>query len=84
VEHLPEVILSDFAPMILGVYHPRLFLVTTPSHEFNTHFSPPGFPDPTKRRDRVFRLHDQWTVEEFQEWCAGIAQEWGYDLDTIG
>ncbi|KAG2139169.1 uncharacterized protein EDB93DRAFT_702531 [Suillus bovinus] len=92
VEHLPEAILTDFAPMILGVYHPRLLLVTTPSYGFNARFSPPGltntatgFPDPTKRTDRVFRHHDhkfEWTVEEFQEWCAGIAQEWGYDVDT--
>ncbi|KAG1808379.1 uncharacterized protein BJ212DRAFT_1383113 [Suillus subaureus] len=92
VEHLPEEILADFAPMILGVYHPRLLLVTTPSYGFNARFSPPGlintatgFPDPTKRTDRVFRHHDhkfEWTIEEFQEWCEGTAQEWGYDVDT--
>lgn len=92
VEHLPEEILADFTPMILGVYHPRLLLVTTPSYGFNARFSPPGstntatgFPDPTKRTDRVFRHHDhkfEWTVEEFQQWCSDIAQEWGYDVDT--
>ncbi|KAG1775289.1 hypothetical protein EV702DRAFT_1199602 [Suillus placidus] len=92
VEHLPEIILADFAPMIMGVYHPRLLLVTTPSYGFNARFSPPGltntatgFPDPTKRTDRVFRHHDhkfEWTIEEFREWCKGIAQEWGYDVDT--
>ncbi|KAG1798182.1 uncharacterized protein HD556DRAFT_1232756 [Suillus plorans] len=92
VEHLPEEILADFTPMILGVYHPRCLLVTTPSYGFNARFSPPGltntatgFPDPTKRTDRVFRHHDhkfEWTVEEFQQWCSGIAQEWGYDVDT--
>ncbi|KAG2067475.1 hypothetical protein BDR04DRAFT_1105001 [Suillus decipiens] len=92
IEHLPEAILADFAPVIMGAYHPRLLLVTTPSYGFNARFSPPGltntatgFPDPTKRTDRVFRHHDhkfEWTIEEFQEWCEGIAQEWGYDVDT--
>jgi hypothetical protein len=92
VEHLPEVILADFAPMIMGMYHPRLLLVTTPSYGFNARFSPPGltntatgFPDPTRRTNRVFRHHDhkfEWTIEEFQEWCEGIAHEWGYDVDT--
>lgn len=81
--------------MILGAYHPRLLLVTTPSYTFNARFSPPGtkksngFPDPTKRTDRVFRHHDhkfEWTVEEFRKWCEGVAREWEYDVDmaTIG
>lgn len=81
--------------MILGAYHPRLLLVTTPSYTFNARFSAPGarkssgFPDPTKRTDRVFRHHDhkfEWTIEEFREWCEGVAREWGYDVDmaTIG
>ncbi|KAG1737302.1 hypothetical protein EDB19DRAFT_1718487 [Suillus lakei] len=71
VEHLPENILTDFAPMIMGMYHPRLLLVTTPSYGFNAH--------------RVFRHHDhkfEWTIEEFRQWCEGVAQEWGYDVDT--
>jgi len=81
--------------MVLGAYHPRLLLVTTPSYTFNARFSPPGAPkpsgflDPTKRTDRVFRHHDhkfEWTIEEFREWCGGVAREWGYDVDmtTIG
>ncbi|KAG0694920.1 hypothetical protein DFH29DRAFT_957734 [Suillus ampliporus] len=91
IEHLPENILADLAPMIMGVYHPHLLLVTTPSYGFNARFSPPGltdpagFPDPTKRTDRVFRHHDhkfEWTIEEFREWCEGVAQEWGYHVDT--
>ncbi|KAG1744045.1 uncharacterized protein EDB91DRAFT_208253 [Suillus paluster] len=91
IEHLPENILVNFAPMIMGVYHPRLLLVTTPSYGFNARFSPPGltdpsgFPDPTKRTNRVFRHHDhkfEWTTEEFREWCEGVAQEWGYQVET--
>ncbi|KAG2124219.1 hypothetical protein DEU56DRAFT_827756 [Suillus clintonianus] len=82
--------------MLMGTYHPRLLLLTTPSYGFNARFSPPGqtntttgFPDPTKRTDRVFRHHDhkfEWTIEEFRAWCEGVAEEWGYEVDvtTIG
>ncbi|KII85179.1 hypothetical protein PLICRDRAFT_45333 [Plicaturopsis crispa FD-325 SS-3] len=91
IEHLPEDVLPKFADMLLGVYHPRLFLVTTPSYTFNARFTPPGvterngFPDPTGRTDRVFRHSDhkfEWTVEEFKEWCTTVAEQWGYDVIT--
>lgn len=98
IEHLPEDILSKFAPVLLGAYHPRLFLVTTPSYTFNARFSPPelgstekirqgGYLDPTGRTDRVFRHSDhkfEWTVEEFTEWCTEAAQEWGYTVQVKG
>lgn len=75
--------------MILGVYHPRLFLVTTPSYTFNARFTAPhtndrvGYPDPTGRTSRIFRHHDhkfEWTVNEFREWCEAAAEEWGYSV----
>ncbi|KIK36538.1 hypothetical protein CY34DRAFT_49131, partial [Suillus luteus UH-Slu-Lm8-n1] len=96
IEHLPESILADFAPMLMGAYHPRLLLLTTPSYTFNARFSPPGstntstgFPDPTNRTTRVFRHHDhkfEFTTEEFRVWCEGVGREWGYEVDvsTIG
>lgn len=89
IEHLSATILPFYAPMILGVYHPRLFLVTTPSYTFNARFTPPnvtdpaGYPDPTGRTSRVFRHHDhkfEWTVSEFREWCEAAAEEWGYTV----
>ncbi|EGN98860.1 hypothetical protein SERLA73DRAFT_108025 [Serpula lacrymans var. lacrymans S7.3] len=91
VEHLPDAILSDFAPVILGVYHPRIFLMTTPSYDFNARFSAPdaprdeGYPDPTGRTTRIFRHQDhkfEWTVDEFVQWCQEAANEWGYSVVT--
>ncbi|KAH7926087.1 hypothetical protein BV22DRAFT_1009925 [Leucogyrophana mollusca] len=91
VEHLPEDILAEFGPVLLGLYQPRLFLITTPSYDFNARFSPPdierpeGYPDPTGRTSRIFRHHDhkfEWTVVEFTEWCQGVASEWGYSVDV--
>jgi hypothetical protein len=81
--------------MLLGIYHPPHLLITTPSYTFNARFTPPnvsersGYPDPTKRTNRIFRHHDhkfEWTVEEFKEWCESAAEEWGYSVvvGTIG
>ncbi|KZT19120.1 hypothetical protein NEOLEDRAFT_1142473 [Neolentinus lepideus HHB14362 ss-1] len=85
----------EFAPILLGVYHPRILLVTTPNFTFNARFHPPdtpesrvgGYPDPTGRTDRIFRHHDhkfEWTVDEFKQWCTSIAEEWGYTVDVDG
>lgn len=94
IEHLPEEVLTSFAPILLGNYAPRLLLLTTPSYDFNTCFSAPGdlkwgYPDPTMRTDRVFRHDDhkfEWTVDECVSWCRAVASDWGYEVivDGIG
>jgi hypothetical protein len=77
--------------MLLGVYHPRFLLVTTPSYTFNARFTSPtapasarkGHSDPTGRTDRIFRHNDhkfEWTMEEFQAWCNEVAHKWSYDV----
>ncbi|KAK7032263.1 hypothetical protein VNI00_013222 [Paramarasmius palmivorus] len=90
IEHLTPEIFPFFAPVLLGIYSPRLLLLTTPSYTFNARFTPPdtrrtGFLDPTGRTDRVFRHDDhkfEWTVEEFNEYCVKEAKEWGYEVQT--
>ncbi|KAH9987306.1 hypothetical protein BJV74DRAFT_748833, partial [Russula compacta] len=94
IEHLPQDVLNNFAPILLGNYAPRLLLFTTPSFEFNTRFRAPdeedwGFPDPTGRTNRTFRHSDhkfEWTVDECVQWCRAAAQAWGYEVivDGIG
>ncbi|KAH9916169.1 uncharacterized protein B0H18DRAFT_858656, partial [Fomitopsis serialis] len=95
IEHLPEDVLAHFAPVLLGAYQPHLLLITTPSFTFNARFTAPdaprtarsGYPDPTQRTDRIFRHHDhkfEWTPEEFAEWCATVAETWGYDVEVGG
>ncbi|ESK93957.1 rna methylase hua enhancer 1 [Moniliophthora roreri MCA 2997] len=89
IEHLPPEIFAFFAPVLLGIYSPRLLLLTTPSYTFNARFTSPdtrrtGFPDPTGRTDRVFRHDDhkfEWTIEEFKEYCGREAKEWGYEVE---
>ncbi|KAI6123564.1 hypothetical protein EDD16DRAFT_1546743 [Pisolithus croceorrhizus] len=90
IEHLTDDLVQYFAPVLLGVYHPRIFLMTTPSYTFNARFSPPGtrdlmgHADPTGRTDRVFRHRDhkfEWTIEEFSSWCVTVSKEWGYTVE---
>ena len=91
IEHLTDELVAQFAPILLGVYHPRIFLMTTPSYDFNARFSPPGrsdpagYNDPTGRTDRVFRNSDhkfEWTTEEFTRWCTAVSKEWGYTVEV--
>ncbi|KAH9067980.1 hypothetical protein EDB83DRAFT_2378395 [Lactarius deliciosus] len=92
IEHLPEDVLTSFAPILLGNYAPRLLLLTTPSYDFNVYFSAPGdhkwgYPDPTLRTDRVFRHADhkfEWTVEECVTWCKAVGADWGYEVAVDG
>ena len=42
IEHLHDEDLSKFAPILLGIYHPRLLLITTPSYTFNARFTTPA------------------------------------------
>ncbi|KAF9533905.1 hypothetical protein CPB83DRAFT_844740 [Crepidotus variabilis] len=92
IEHLHPDVLAKFAPTLLGVYHPKYLLITTPSYTFNDRFLPPdapmssrtGYPDPTGRTERVFRHSDhkfEWTRGEFQAWCEDVAKEWGYEVN---
>jgi hypothetical protein len=63
IEHLPEQELSRFAPSILGVYRPRILLVSTPNYSFNAKFGAQKmYVDPTNRTDRLFR-HDDHKFE---------------------
>ncbi|KAL4247994.1 Small RNA 2'-O-methyltransferase [Abortiporus biennis] len=95
IEHLPQQLLPEFAPMLLGVYHPHLLLITTPSYTFNSRFTAPdappharrGYPDPTNRTNRLFRHSDhkfEWTIEEFESYCQEVAEEWGYEVEVSG
>ncbi len=95
IEHLSPEIFPAFAPMLLGVYHPQLLLITTPSYGYNARFTAPkapksarrGYLDPTRRTERIFRHSDhkfEWTFEEFRTWCEDAAKEWGYEAEISG
>lgn len=89
---------AKFASVILGIYAPRLVVITTPNHEFNPYFAAPDLdnpndaseahriPDPTGRTNRVFRDWDhkfEMTRAEFEDWAATAADEFDYTV-TFG
>ncbi|CEH11679.1 Uncharacterized conserved protein HEN1/CORYMBOSA2 [Ceraceosorus bombacis] len=89
IEHLADI--SKFAPILLGMYKPKLLIITTPDYNFNVNFHPElgagGFSDPTGRTDRRFRHDDhkfEWTSQEFQQYCNGVASEHGYTVSFGG
>ncbi|KXN80852.1 Small RNA 2'-O-methyltransferase [Leucoagaricus sp. SymC.cos] len=95
IEHLPPEVFPAFVPTLLGVYHPRLLLITTPSYTYNARFTAPnapksarrGYLDPTGRTERIFRHDDhkfEWTIQEFRTWCEDTAKDWGYEVEMSG
>ncbi|EIN05040.1 hypothetical protein PUNSTDRAFT_25427, partial [Punctularia strigosozonata HHB-11173 SS5] len=96
IEHLAPEVFPSFASVLLGVYRPRLFLITTPSYTFNARFSPPAgsegytgeerpgtWQDPTNRTSRWFRHPDhkfEWTIEEFHDYCTSVGNRFGYTV----
>jgi len=89
IEHLHDEELSKFAPILLGVYHPRLLLITTPSYTFNARFTAPvdgmqSMPsdEDSKMRDGGFLDPTRRTKRVFRhpdhkfEWTIREFEEW--------
>ncbi|KAJ3045841.1 Small RNA 2'-O-methyltransferase [Rhizophlyctis rosea] len=69
VEHLDPPVLEAFPETTLGIYRPRVMVVTTPNGDFNVNF--PGLKWGTPEAE--FRNDDhrfEWSREEFQSWCG--------------
>ena len=58
IEHLHDEELSKFAPILLGVYHPRLLLITTPSYTFNARFAAPAGSEQSMPSDEDSKIRD--------------------------
>ncbi len=79
VEHLDRERLPALERTVFGRARPRSVVVTTPNTEHNVRYPhlPPGA---LRHRDHRFEL----TREEFQTWCAGVAQAHGYAVRHLG
>ena len=73
IEHLDPPRLAAMERNIFGHARPRTVVVTTPNVEYNVLFEtlPAGN---LRHRDHRF----EWSREEFQQWCEGIAERYGY------
>ena len=76
IEHLDPPRLAALENAVFGHAAPGAVFVTTPNAEHNVRF-------PTLDAGHL-RHHDhrfEWTREEFRQWCAGVGERRGYDVD---
>lgn len=67
IEHVYQDVLDSFFPVALGLYRPKILIVTTPNCEYNVHF--PNLHYGTDKAS--FRHADhkfEWTRKEFEAW----------------
>ncbi len=75
IEHVDPPRLAALERAVFEYARPRVVLVTTPNREYNALF--PGMRSGSLRhRDHRF----EWTREEFQGWCLGVAGRRGYSV----
>ncbi|CAO3566898.1 unnamed protein product [Mortierella alpina] len=83
VEHLDPEVLEKFWSVVLGVYKPKVVIVSTPNAEFNVYFPQLKYGTP----DAILRNDDhrfEWTRQEFEQWCTAAADEYGYSASFTG
>ncbi len=75
IEHIDISRLGSLERVLFEFAKPSTVVVTTPNVEYNVRFEtlPTG-----KLRHRDHRF--EWTRQEFQSWCAGVADRYGYGV----
>ncbi|MGP3732855.1 3' terminal RNA ribose 2'-O-methyltransferase Hen1 [Streptomyces sp. GDS52] len=76
IEHLDLPRLPALEYAVFGAARPRTVLVTTPNVEYNVRWEslPAGH---VRHGDHRF----EWTCEEFRGWAAGVAEQYGYEVE---
>ncbi|KAI9340934.1 hypothetical protein BDR26DRAFT_820347 [Obelidium mucronatum] len=83
VEHLDGDTLNCFPHVVLGTFHPKILIVTTPNAEFNINFPELNYGTPLatlRNDDHKF----EWTRQEFEQWAQCYARQYGYDVSFTG
>jgi len=75
IEHVDASRLGAFERVLFEFAKPPTVVLTTPNIEYNVHFDslPAGR---LRHRDHRF----EWTRQEFQFWCTGVADRHGYGV----
>jgi 3' terminal RNA ribose 2'-O-methyltransferase Hen1 len=78
IEHIDPSRLGSFERVLFEFAKPSTVVVTTPNVEYNVRFEtlPAG---QLRHRDHRF----EWTRQEFQSWCAGVADRHGYRVRLL-
>ncbi len=75
IEHIDASRLNAFERVLFEFSKPPTVVLTTPNVEYNVRFE--SLPERRLRhRDHRF----EWTRQEFQSWCAGVAEHHGYGV----
>jgi 3' terminal RNA ribose 2'-O-methyltransferase Hen1 len=84
VEHVEPERLPAVAAAVFGTAVPTTVLLTTPNREYNARYPGLAGSSPTGMRHPDHRF--EWTRAEFADWCAAVAELYGYRvrLDGIG
>ncbi len=77
VEHLDPERLEVFSDVVFGHISAASVVLTTPNQEYN-----PNFEHLDARGLRHEDHRFEWTRLEFETWAGGIAERFGYDVDT--
>ena len=75
IEHIDTSRLGSFERVLFEFARPPVVIITTPNIEYNVRFDslPSGW---LRHRDHRF----EWTRQEFQSWCSGVAERHGYGV----
>lgn len=94
IEHMEEDQACLFGDIALGLFCPRVLIVSTPNYEYNvilqrsTLASQEEDPDDKAQPQSCkFRNHDhkfEWTREQFNNWAAGLALKYNYRVEFGG
>lgn len=76
IEHIDQERLPKVMETILHHYLPDTLFVTTPNKEYNAVYGLEGI----RHSDHRF----EWTRDEFQNWCNGLAKDGGYETHFEG
>ena len=78
IEHIDISRLDAFERVLFAFAQPPTVIITTPNVEYNARFAslPAGR---LRHRDHRF----EWTRQEFQSWCAGVAERHGYTVRLL-
>lgn len=77
IEHVDPGRLPALERSVFQYARPRTVVVTTPRADFNAKYE--------SLAEGAFRHSDhrfEWTEAEFQQWCAGTGERFGYDYST--
>lgn len=83
-----------FGDVALGLFCPRILIVSTPNYEYNVILQGSNLATPEEDLDEKaqtqtckFRNHDhkfEWTREQFNHWATRLAQKYNYSVEFGG